>query len=174
MLSNLFDFAKHIGRKVFDTDAEAADDILNHIQTDNPGVDTLKVAYDDGVVTLTGRAKDQATKEKVVLMAGNVEGVERVDADGISVIPGVTPEQLAKAGLDQKTPPPPPPPSTEAEPSDATRFYVIQKGDTLYGIAQEMYGNGMKYPALFEANREVIEDPDKIFPGQKIRVPELS
>lgn len=169
MLSNLLDFAKHIGRKVFDTDAEAADNILKHIQTDNPGVDSLKVDYDDGVVTLSGRAGNQASKEKVVLMAGNVEGVERVDADGISVIPSVTPEQLAKAGLEQKASATPP-----AEPEENTRFYVIQKGDTLYGIAQEMYGNGMKYPELFEANREVIEDPDRIFPGQKIRVPDLA
>ncbi len=161
MLSNLLDFAKHLGRKVFDTDAEAADNLLKHIQTDNPGVDSLKVAYDDGVVTLTGRARDQACKEKVILMAGNVEGVERVDADGISVLPSVpqaeepvAPEQVAAA-------------------AENTRFYVIQKGDTLYGIAQEMYGNGMKYPELFEANREVIQDPDRIYPGQKIRVPEL-
>ncbi|MCB1684118.1 MAG: BON domain-containing protein, partial [Pseudomonadales bacterium] len=87
MLSNLLDFTKHIGRKIFDTDAEAADNILKHIQTNNPGVDTLRVTFDDGAVTLTGRARDQAAKEKVVLMAGNVKGVERVDAEGISVIP---------------------------------------------------------------------------------------
>ena len=182
MLSNLLDFAKHVGRKVFDTDAEAADDILKHIQSNNPGVDSLRAAYDDGVVTLTGRAKDQAAKEKVVLMAGNVKGVERVDADGISVIPGVTREQLKQAGLRKPaggasaaepegdagaTPP------TAAAASDASRFYLIQKGDTLYGIAKEFYGDGMKYPQLFEANREVIEDPDKIYPGQKIRIPEL-
>ena len=183
MLSNLLDFAKHVGRKVFDTDAEAADNILKHIQANNPGVDTLRVTYDDGVVTLTGRASDQAAKEKVVLMAGNVKDVERVDADGISVIPSVTQEQLQQAGLRK--------PAggisasepeggaagtsaaSDAETGEAARFYVIQKGDTLYAVAKEFYGDGMKYPQLFEANREVIEDPDKIYPGQKIRIPEL-
>ncbi len=177
MLSNLLDFAKHIGRKVFDTDAEAADNILKHIQANNPGVDTLRVSFDDGLVTLTGRAGDQAAKEKVVLMAGNVKGVERVDADGISVIPSITDEQRAAAGLPEKKAPASREPvaeAAEAAPAAAeSRFYVIQKGDTLYGIAKEFYGNGMKYKQLFEANREVIEDPDKIYPGQKIRVPEL-
>jgi len=144
MLSNLLDFAKHIGRKVFDTDAEAADNILAHIQTNNPGVDTLRVTYDDGAVTLTGRAKDQASKEKVVLMAGNVKGVERVDADGISVIPSVTKEQLEKAGVSK--PAASAPAATATPPQAETRFYVIQKGDTLSKIAKEFYGNAGKYP----------------------------
>jgi nucleoid-associated protein YgaU len=183
VLSNLLDFAKHVGRKVFDTDAEAADSILKHIQTNNPGVDTLRVAYDDGVVTLTGRAADQAAKEKVVLMAGNVKDVERVDADGISVIPSVTREQLQEAGLGKPASGAATAESegsaagesatTDASTGETARFYVIQKGDTLYAVAKEFYGNGMKYPQLFEANREVIEDPDKIYPGQKIRIPEL-
>ncbi len=173
MLSNLMDFATHIGRKIFDTDAEAADNILKHIQTNNPGVDTLRVAFDDGVVTLTGRAKDEICKEKVVLMAGNVKGVERVDAEGISVIEPIR-QEPSPASAD---------PSQSAETrsgaapaSDAsagTQFYIIQSGDTLSGIAKQFYGNAMKYPQLFEANREVIEDPDKIYPGQKIRVPVL-
>ncbi len=183
MLSNLLDFAKHVGRKVFDTDAEAADNILKHIQSNNPGVDTLRVAYDEGVVTLTGRARDQSAKEKVVLMAGNVKEVERVDADGISVIPSVTQEQLQQAGLRKPESSASAAKPAEgaarassasaAAPSAESRFYVVQKGDTLSGIAKEFYGNGMKYPQLFEANREVIEDPDKIYPGQKIRIPEL-
>ena len=167
MLSNLMDFAKHIGRKVFDTDAEAADEVLRYLQSDNPGVDTLRVAYDDGVVTLTGRAADVAAKEKIVLMAGNVEGVERVDADGVSVIE-VVPQQ-AGSSESEDSPAAALPPAAE----EATQFYVIQSGDTLYKIASDFYGNGMKYPALFEANREVIQDPDKIYPGQKIRIPPL-
>ena len=165
MLDNLLGFAKHIGRKVFNTDAEAAENILAHIQKNNPGVDTLRVSFDDGTVTLTGRAKDQAAKEKVVLMAGNVKGVAQVDADGISVIPAVAREQLEQAGVKK--------PEAATAPAEevGTRFYVIEKGDTLFGIAKAFYGNGMKYPKLFEANREVIEDPDKIYPGQKIRIP---
>ena len=54
-----------------------------------------------------------------------------------------------------------------------TQYYTIQKGDTLYAVAKQFYGDGMKYPKIFEANREVIEDADKIYPGQKIRIPIL-
>ena len=173
MLSNLRDFAKHIGRKIFDTDAEAADNILKHIQTNNPGVDTLRVAFDDGVVTLTGRASDESAKEKVVLMAGNVEGVERVDADGISVIEAIIKESPAASAAPSESAETPSAAEGATTASEGTQFYVIQRGDTLSGIAKQFYGNAMKYPKLFEANREVIEDPDKIYPGQKIRIPVL-
>ena len=55
--------------------------------------------------------------------------------------------------------------------ADATEFYVIQSGDTLSKIAKRVYGDAMQYPKIFEANKEVIEDMDKIFVGQKIRLP---
>ena len=82
-------------------------------------------------------------KEKVVLMAGNMKGVGSVNGDGLVA------------------------PAAEAE----VEYYTIQSGDTLWAIASKFLGNGSKYPEIFEANREVIEDPDKIFPGQKIRIP---
>ena len=50
-------------------------------------------------------------------------------------------------------------------------FYVIQKGDTLWKIAEKAYGDGSKYNRIVDVNREVIRDPNKIFPGQKIRIP---
>ena len=59
----------------------------------------------------------------------------------------------------------------ETEPEEKVEYYVIQKGDTLSKIAQHYYGDPMAYPKIFEANREVIQNPDKIFPGQKIRIP---
>jgi len=58
------------------------------------------------------------------------------------------------------------------QPSTAkVEYYVIKKGDTLWAIANKFLGNGSKYPEIFEANREVIKDPDLIYPGQKIRIP---
>ena len=57
------------------------------------------------------------------------------------------------------------------EPEVEPEYYVIKSGDTLWAIASKFLGNGSKYPEIFEANREVIEDPDKIFVGQKIRIP---
>ena len=150
MLGSLFDFAKDMGKKLFTTDAEAGLNILKHIEANNPGVKPLDVNYDDGVVTLSGLAQTAESKEKAVLMAGNVEGVEKVIADNLEVTE------------------PPAPAAPEVQ------YYTIQKGDTLYGVAKEFYGNGMKYPEIFEANREVIEDADKIYPGQKIRIPKLA
>ena len=84
--------------------------------------------------------------EKAVLMAGNVAGITSVNIDNVQLASG------EKIGADDE-------------------FYVIQKGDSLWKIAEKAYGNGAKYTAIFEANREVIKDADKIFPGQKIRIP---
>lgn len=139
----LFDFAKDLGRKLFDRDDDAPAKISQHIQDDNPGIDDLEVAFDDGVVSLSGSASSADAVEKAVLMAGNVEGVQEVKIDDLDA-PSVT---------------------------DGVQYYVIEKGDTLSGIAKRYYGNAMEYPKIFEANREVIKDPDLIFPGQKIRIP---
>ena len=79
----LFDFAKNIGAKVFgdkETPESQADKIKDHIETDNPGVTDLKVAVHEGVVSLAGEAKSGEALEKAVLLAGNVEGVEKVMA----------------------------------------------------------------------------------------------
>lgn len=52
-----------------------------------------------------------------------------------------------------------------------TQHYVVQKGDTLSKIAKEFYGDAMLYPKIFEANRDTLSDPNKIKPGQKLRIP---
>lgn len=140
----LFDFAKGLGRKLFDKEDEAPAEISKHIQDDNPGIDDLKVEFDDGVVSLSGKAASADAVEKAVLMAGNVKGVQEVKVDGMDA-PTVT---------------------------DDVKYYVIEKGDNLSGIAKRFYGNAMDYPKIFEANKEVIKDPNLIFPGQKIRIPE--
>ena len=143
----LFDFASDLGNKLFgDDEQEGADKIKEHIEEDNPGVEGLEVSLEDGVATLKGSAKDQAAAEKAILMAGNVFGVQEVKADELEA-----------------------PPATEAEQN--VTFYEIQKGDTLWVIAKEHYGDGNKYNQIFDANREVIKNPDLIFPGQKIRIP---
>jgi nucleoid-associated protein YgaU len=143
----LFDFASNIGKKLFgDDEQEGAEKIKEHIEEDNPGVEDLEVTLENGVATLKGAATDQAAAEKAILMAGNVQGVREVNADALKT-----------------------PPATEAEQN--VTFYDIQKGDTLWAIAEKHYGDGNKYHQIFEANREVIKNPDLIFPGQKIRIP---
>lgn len=144
----LFDFAADIGKKVFGIgDANAAEQIKENIEANNPGVNDLSVSLDDEVCTLEGNCDSIEAKEKTVLMAGNMKGVGSVNGDGL-----IAPEPVVEQA---------------AEP----QYYVIESGDTLWGIAAKFLGNGSKYPEIFEANREVIEDPDKIFVGQKIRIP---
>ena len=59
------------------------------------------------------------------------------------------------------------PPAPEAE----ADFYTVKAGDSLSKIAKEYYGDAMKYPAIFEANKPMLKDPDKIYPGQVLRIP---
>jgi nucleoid-associated protein YgaU len=151
----LFDFARDVGRRIFDTDAEAADNIEEMIQMKSTPVKNLDVDFDDGTVTLCGECHSQADREQIILMTGNVKGVEKVVADKL-------------------TAPAPPPPSPEAPAAaeEKVEFYEIKRGDSLSLIAKHYYGDPMQYPRIYEANRAVIgDDPDKIFPGQKIRVP---
>ena len=166
---SLFGFAKEIGRNLFNRDENAAEKIKEHIEDNNPGVKDLEVTYDSGIVNLSGECASAEAFQKCVLMAGNVEGVADVYTKGLTVAPSApdvtTPPAAAPAAAQE----------AQAEPQATTevQYYTIERGDTLSGIAKRFYGDAMKYPALFEANREIIEDPDKIYPGQKIRIPAL-
>jgi nucleoid-associated protein YgaU len=177
MFGSLFDFARDIGARLFTSDAEAAVSILRHIEANNPGVNPLDVKYDDGCVTLRGQANSVAAREKCILIAGNVRGVEKVVADELTIArkPAAA-SILAQAPSPSATPvvaldPAPAPPAAAPEAEAPSRFYVIQKGDTLWKIAAGTLGKGARYAEIFEANREVILHPDKIYPGQKIRIP---
>ena len=139
----LFDFVKEIGRKLFNRDEEAAEKIKKHIEESNPGIEDMQVTFSQGVVSITGKATSAEAMEKAVLMAGNVQGVSEVKIDKLQA----------------------PPVQAKVE------YYIIKKGDTLSAIAKQFYGKANDYPKIFEANREVIKDPNLIFPGQKIRIP---
>lgn len=148
----LFDFVKDMGEKLFDRDEKAAERIKDRIESANPGVKDLNVDFDDGVVSLSGEAKDLEAMQKTVLIAGNVKGVTEVKLDDFNVE------------------------SKPAEPimvaaKDDVEYYTVERGDTLSKIAKSYYGDPMAYTRIFEANREVIKDPDLIYPGQKIRIP---
>lgn len=108
-------------------------------------VSELGVRVDDDKVTLTGQAASQADREKIVLLVGNHEGISSVD-DNMTV--------------------------AKQEP-EAT-YYEVQKGDTLSKIAKQHYGDANKYPAIFEANKPMLKDPDEIYPGQRLRIPAMA
>ncbi|AEF99836.1 peptidoglycan-binding protein LysM [Methylomonas methanica] len=150
----LFDFVKDIGHKLFSSDADAAEKITAHILANNPGIENLGIIYKDGQATVIGTTRSAEAAQKAVLMAGNIKGVSEVVAKIDIVDDGGT-------GVD----------ATAALEPQNVEYYLIQSGDSLSKIAKKYYGNGNDYPKIFEANREVIKDPDLIFPGQKIRIP---
>jgi len=149
----LLDFLKDAGKDLFGgKSGNEAEEIKKEIERalgDN--ISGLGVRYDNGRVTLQGTAKSVAAKEKAALIAGNVKGVSNVNDDGITV------SGAQAAG------------TATAAPSST--YYTIESGDTLSKIAKEHYGDPNAYNKIFEANREVIGDPDKIYPGQRIRIP---
>ena len=142
----LFDFLKDAGANIFKTQGNEAADITNLLNKNFEGqISELRVDFYQGVVTLFGKADTQATKEKAVLLAGNLRGVEKVNDENLLAPPA----------------------------EEKTEFYTVQRGDTLSKIAKRYYGNGAKYPVIFEANKEVIKNPDLIYPGQTLRIPKI-
>ena len=143
----LLDFVKDAGRQLFDTDAEAADNIRQHLEIKLSGIKDLSVEFDDGVATICGECVNEATRNNAILIAGNVKGVEKIIADDLTF---------------------PEPPPEEKEKFDT---YEIVSGDTLGAIAKRFYGKAALYTRIHEANKELIPDPNKIYPGQKIKIP---
>lgn len=143
----IFDFLKGSGKKDVEKGNEA-DDIKRTINAAlGDQVDNLNVSFRDGVAKLFGTARSAAAKEKAVLLAGNLKGVEKVDDDQLRVR------------------------EADVVKTEQPNFYTVEKGDSLSKIAQREYGDAQLWRALFEANKEVIEDPDLIYPGQRIRIP---
>lgn len=146
----LLAFLKDKGRDLFGgNEGNEAATIKKDIESAlGSNISGLTVGFGSGKVTLGGEAKSLAAKEKATLIAGNVKGVENVDDAGLRIAGAVAAAAAA-----------------------TSTFYTIQSGDTLSKIAKEHYGDANAYNTIFEANREVIGDPDKIYPGQQIRIP---
>ena len=171
----LFNFVKEAGEKLFNRgqdkpaaapaaaapsqadvarlNQEAGDAIERYVQQLGLQVQGLEVKFDGATstATVTGQAPDQATKEKVLLAAGNVQGVA-----------GVT-DQLTVAGQAAGT--------GQAAAEAPAQFHTVASGDTLSKIAAQYYGSANEYMRIFEANKPMLSDPNKIYPGQTLRIP---
>jgi len=149
-----FDFISDAGKSLLGKgdDAAAIKEEIESSFTDLP-VDGLVVTVEDDTVTLAGIAQDYPTREKAILIAGNVEGIAQVNADQL-----ITMEQISEENVREI-------------PEEI--FYSIVKGDTLWAIADKFYDDGSKYTHIVDANIEVIKDADLIYPGQSIRIPEV-
>lgn len=141
----IFKFAKEAGEKFREGVTNIAEGIKDRITGHKTEVKDLGVDHDGDRVVLKGKAKTRAEAEKAIVMAGNTPGVGEVESH-IDI---------------------------EDEPAQ-TNFYTVKSGDTLSKIAKDFYGDAMKYPVIFEANKPMLSDPDKIYPGQTLRIPTAS
>jgi len=151
----LFSFLKNVGSKVLGNKAEANEAssaemdahrstlLKSVVESSGIPVQDLSVDLSDDVVTVYGQTESVEDKEKIVLIVGNTEGIATVD-DRLSVVAPVT-----------------------------SKFYTVQSGDSLSKISKEFYGDPMKYNAIFEANTPMLKDPNAIYPGQVLRIPNL-
>ena len=147
----LFSFIKNAGAKVFGigktTEEEAVDKangLVNAVETLGFEVRDLNIEVTEDTATVWGEAASQGTREKVILVLGNTEGIASVD-DRMTVL--------------------------VEEPQ--AQFHTVVSGDSLSKIAKEVYGDAMKYPIIFEANKPMLKSPDLIYPGQVLRIPAL-
>lgn len=149
----LMSFFKGVGEKIFGGDEAApvaekeglkASALLAHVQSLGLAFNSLTVKTSADTVTIIGEVATQADSEKIALAVGNVEGVHQVD------------NQLVVAN-----------PEPEAQ------YHTVVEGDWLSKIAKTYYGDATKFEAIFEANKPMLSHPDKIYPGQVLRIPAL-
>jgi nucleoid-associated protein YgaU len=140
----LFDFVKAAGKKlgIGGDDDEAAEALKKEIDSHDLGSDDITVEVDGDKAIIKGEVASQEALEKIIIAAGNVEGISKIET------------------------------AVKAPAAKDPVFHTVAKGDSLWKIAAEHYGNGSKYPAIFEANKPMLTHPDKIYPGQVLRIPE--
>ena len=145
---SLLSFVKEAGEKLLDLltpgNANASEQLKDHISKVGLGSPNVQATVDGDKVTVTGEVGSQEEKEKILLAVGNVAGVGSVD-DQITVTGPVV---------------------------VAARFVVVEKGDTLSAISLRVYHDANKYQKIFEANKPMLKDVNKIYPGQSLRIPE--
>ena len=146
----IFSFIKDAGEKIFGTnEAEASVDKSAAINAklSEYNVEGVRVAVSGDAVTLTGQVADAKQIKKAIIIAGNIDGIASVSNE-LTITPVPVVIETEKA------------------------FYTVREGDTLSKISGEVYGDVMKYEAIFEANKPMLSHPDKIYPGQVLIIPE--
>ncbi|MDS9466252.1 LysM and BON domain-containing protein [Paracoccus sp. MBLB3053] len=197
----IWDFVKDAGKSIFGSEAKAAE-APTAAETEQSETDRKVAALKQELtelgltskdvhltlrggdtVVISGQARDQETMEKLILAVGNIKGIAHVE---LAEDPG----KSAGFGAAHAAPPPSAPPGgAEMTPTQTTPepaavpasapaefrepvFHTVQKGETLSAIAQEYLGKASRYPEIFEANKPMLSDPDKIYPGQMLRIPQ--
>ncbi|SEM68250.1 LysM domain-containing protein [Loktanella fryxellensis] len=142
----LWDFVKNAGKKLTgqDDDGLSAEALQKEVSDLGLDAKDVDIAVEGDKVTVTskGKALTQEAREKLILAVGNVNGVARVED------------------------------AVETEATVEPVFYTVKSGDTLSEIAQATMGKASAYQAIFEANKPMLSHPDKIYPGQMLRIPQ--
>lgn len=167
----IFSFISDAGEKLFGGSKIDENAVREHILGLGLKLSALSVIafQDQKKVALVGRALSLEDKEKAIVAAGNVKGVESVE-DRLRVVADSQPESAAAestpaASADDEQA------EVSASEEPTARFYTVVAGDTLSAIAKREYGSANAYPRIFEANRPMLSHPDKIYPGQVLRIP---
>jgi nucleoid-associated protein YgaU len=146
----LFTFIKEAGAKIFGGSAQAATPEKLQEEVKGHGFDSSKlgIEVEGDKVKLSGQATTQEEAEKIILSLGNTYGVAEVDTSGLKI----------------------------QQPAAQATMYTVQKGDTLWEIAEKHYGKGKgaKYTEIVKANSPPVKDPDLIQPGWVLRIPPLA
>lgn len=182
----LFNFLRDVGAKLTGHggaySAPTPEALENELKRLGLPTDGLSMKVESDTVHLSGTVPDAETRERIVLAVGNVEGVGKVDDGGLrggeptgslagavasmSRLPAGSASTQAAGGAVHDAAPQP----VEQGPG-GSMFYTVQKGDTLSAIAKRHYGDANAYGGIFEANRPMLEHPDRIYPGQVLRIP---
>lgn len=183
----LISFIAEAGMKVFgpdNSDLEAPTKSIRQHLADNQ-IDTqhIKTQFKNGQVVLQGWAASSEQREKAVLVAGNIKGVSEVDDQLRVGTPDAVEEGSAASASAPPTASAPGPLGVAVSSIESgalgavdgwsSATYTVKKGDTLSAIAKAAYGKASRYPLIFEANRPMLSDPDKIYPGQVLRIPPI-
>jgi len=142
----IFNFVKEAGEKLWDSLTDhggQGDKAAEHLKKLNiPGADKVQINITDGKASVTGNGLTQEEKEKIQVAVGNIAGVSEVENN-----------------------------ITTTDTHDEATYYTVKSGDTLSAISKTVYGNANLYNKIFEANRPMLSSPDKIYPGQTLRIP---
>ena len=154
----LISFIKSAGERIFGKKEQAvvvdkAAVILSHIRSYGFDTTNIQAQVLEDLVILSGKVDTIANKNKIIVTAGNVEGISKVE-DRLAVLPPGATIPMAETAEPEK------------------QYYTVISGDSLSKIAKRYYGNANKYPLIFEANTPMLKHPDKIYPGQVLVIPE--
>lgn len=165
----IFDFVKSVGKKIGigDDEPPSADQLKKDLDSYDLGTDKVQVEVKGDKAVLKGVVSDQSIFEKAVIAVGNTLGISKVEAGELKVVAPDSGLKLDKVDMTELV--------KASAPARQPVFYTVKKGDNLSKIAEAQYGKGKasKYTLIFEANKPMLKHPDKIYPGQVLRIPDI-